>query len=76
MTRKSRREIEQTLDEIEESPPSDYPVVDTLAEWLSYDWEYVDESENLYRREEDGTVHYLSEAFEQAMIETFFDSKE
>jgi hypothetical protein len=76
MTRKSKREIEQTLDEIEESPPNGYPVIDNLAVWLSAEWECVDESENLYRREADGKVHYLAEGFEQAIEEAFFDGEE
>jgi hypothetical protein len=73
MTRKSKREIEQTLDEIEESPPSDYPVVDTLVEFLGFEWTCVDASENLYRREEEETVYHIPEDFQQAITDVLSD---
>jgi len=38
MPRKSKREIEQQLEDIEQGPPGEYPTVD-LALVLSCDWE-------------------------------------
>jgi len=60
MPRKSRREIEQTLEEIEEGPPGEYPTVD-LALALSCDWETVDKERNLKRRQDTGEVYYFPE---------------
>ena len=60
MTRKSRREIERELDDIEEGSSGEYPTVD-LALLLSYDWEAVDKERNLKRRQDTGEVYYFPE---------------
>jgi len=60
MTRKSRREIEATLEDIEQGPPGEYPTVD-LALVLSCDWEPVDKERNLKRRQDTGEVYYFPE---------------
>lgn len=60
MPRKSKREIEQQLEDIEEGPPGEYPTVD-LALVLSCEWETVDKERNLKRRQDTGEVYYFPE---------------
>lgn len=57
MTRKSKREIEQRLDELDADPADEYPTV-TLAGLFSWEWEPVDENPNLKRRKETGEIYY------------------
>lgn len=63
MTRKSKREIERGLDEIDPNPYDEYPQLDTLAELLSYDWEKVEGEEYLYRRADNNQIHHLPPDF-------------
>lgn len=73
MTRKSKREIARELDEIEDGPPGDYPLLDTLSNLLSHDWEVVDEENNLWERQSDGKIYHrpqeLQDGFEAALSE-------
>jgi len=62
MPRRSKREIERRLEEIEPDVRDDYPVVDNLSVLLSQDWNTVDEEQNLYANEA-GTVHYFDPEF-------------
>lgn len=60
MTRKSKREIEQRLEELDTDPADEYPTV-TLAGLLAWEWESVDEERNLKRRQETGEIYYHPE---------------
>lgn len=71
MTRKSKREIEQKLDELDPDPADEYPVLDTLAELLGYDWETVEEGEQLVRRKETGQIYYFPPECEAAVSDLF-----
>lgn len=57
MTRKSPREIERKLEDLETPPAGKYPLVDDLSVMLGYEWETVDEDENLYRRKDTGSIY-------------------
>jgi len=71
--RRSKRDIEQTLEEIEDAPPGEYPVLDTLAELLAYDWEVVDEENNLWERQDTGQIYHhpqeIQDGLEAALSE-------
>jgi len=56
--KKSKREIERQLEEIEEGPPGEYPTV-TLCEIFSCEWETVDEERRLERRQDTGEIYYF-----------------
>ena len=60
MTRKSKRDIERTLEELDPEPSKAYPTV-TLAEALreGVKWESVDEEKRLKRREDTGEIYYF-----------------
>jgi hypothetical protein len=60
MTRKSKGEIEQQLEEIEKGPPGDYPTATLNAIWAC-DWETVDEERRLERCEDTGQIYYIPE---------------
>lgn len=68
MTRKSKREIENELAELENGPPGDYPQLDTLAEFLSYDWEEIDPEQNLVRRKDTGEVYHFPQEFRDTLL--------
>lgn len=53
MTRRSKRELQRAVGEL---TGDEYPVAH-LIRMLSYDWEAVDPSRNLYRAENDGRVY-------------------
>jgi hypothetical protein len=68
MTRKSRREIEQTIDELAPEPGDEYPHLDSLAMLLGYEWDFESLGEDrLVEREGDGRVFYVPEEFETAV---------
>lgn len=69
MTRKSKREIENELAELENGPPGEYPQLDTVAEFLGYDWEDVDADRNLVRRMDNGEVYHCPQAFREKLRE-------
>jgi len=71
--KQSKREIERQVEELEPDPPSQYPVLDNLAELWAYDWESVEENDHLLRREETGQIYYYPPDFEQLIKETFGD---
>ena len=58
MTRKSKRDIERTLEELDPEPSKQYPTV-SLAEALRYEWETVGEENRLKRRKRTGEVFYF-----------------
>jgi hypothetical protein len=60
MMNQSKREIERTLEDLEENPANEYPTV-SLAELLAYEWETVDEERNLERRQDTGEVYHMPE---------------
>lgn len=71
MTRKSKREIAEAIDEIDEEPPGDYPVVDTLAELFAHEgWEDVEDSETLKRSMDTGEIYYHPPEFQEAIMES------
>jgi hypothetical protein len=61
MTRKSKREIERKVNELDTTPYDDYPVLDNLAMLLGYDWEEVEGGERLRRRKDTGQLYYYPE---------------
>jgi hypothetical protein len=70
MTRKSRREIEQTIDDLAPEPGDEYPHLDSLAMLLGFEWDFDSIGEKrLVEREGDSRVFYLPEEFEQAVID-------
>jgi hypothetical protein len=71
MTRKSKREIAQKVESMERAESGEYPVVDTVAGLLSYDWECVDASESLYRREGDDRTYRIPPEFIDLLWERF-----
>jgi hypothetical protein len=74
MTRKSKREIEQQLEEIEEGPPGDYPHLDNLSLFFGYEWDFESVGKDrLVEREKDGKVFYFPEEFETALRENLSD---
>ena len=75
MTRKSKREIEEQLSELENGPPGEYPQLDTLAEFLGYEWEEVDEEQNLVRRQDNGEVYHFPQEFRDVLLEQLPDGK-
>ncbi|WP_254830471.1 hypothetical protein [Haloglomus salinum] len=62
MTRKSKREIAEEVDELEETYTGEYPEVETLAGFLTPNWSAVDEERNLYENEA-GEIHRIPQVF-------------
>ena len=75
MTRKSKREIENELADLEDGPPGDYPELDNLAEFLGYEWEDVDEEHNLVRRQDNGEVYHFPQEFRDVLLEMLSDDE-
>lgn len=73
MTRKSRREIERKIEELDPKPSDEYPVVDNLAMLLGYEWEAVEGEDQLHRREDTGELYYFDPGFEQAVLDILSD---
>ena len=75
MTRKSKREIEEQLADLEDGPPGEYPELDNLALFLSQDWEEVDEEHNLVRRQDNGEVYHFPQEFRDVLLEQLPDDE-
>jgi len=73
MTRKSKREIQQALDDMEAGPPGDYPQLDSLALLLSYDWEIIDDENNLWERQDTGQVYHFPQEMQDSLESALFD---
>jgi len=73
MTRKSKREIAKALDDIEDGPPGEYPTLNTISELLGYEWEVVDDENNLWERQDTGQIYHhpqeVQDGFEAALSE-------
>ncbi|QDX40280.1 hypothetical protein [Salarchaeum sp. JOR-1] len=70
MTRKSKREIERTIDDLAPEPGDEYPHVESLAMLLGYEWDFESlGEERLVEREGDGKVFYVPEEFETAVCD-------
>ena len=74
----TKRNIEKRLDEIEETDqnPDGYPVIDNLAEFFGYEWDFSEDGEHLARREETGKVYYFDPGFREALLDVFSDESE
>ncbi len=57
MPRKSKREIEQQLEDLEGKTVEEYPRAH-LVLLLSYEWEIVDKERHLKRRQDTGEIYY------------------
>jgi len=74
MPRKSKREIEATLEDIEEGPPGDYPHLDNLALLLGYEWDFESMGEErLVERDKDGEMFFYPEEFEMVLQKNLAD---
>ena len=71
MTRKTKRDIERKLDEMDANPGQEYPKLDTLAELLGYDWEDVESEDEFWRRKETGQIYYFPQEIQEGFEEIF-----
>ena len=71
----SKTSLEKRLDELEDEDrnPEGYPVIDNVAEFLSYDWDFSEDGEHLARREGTGEVYYFNPGFKEALLDVFSD---
>jgi hypothetical protein len=58
MTRKSKREIEQRIEELDgDSGKEEFPVLREIGLILKYEWESVEGHDNLVRRKDNGEIY-------------------
>jgi hypothetical protein len=58
MTRKSKREIAQQLEELEVGPADEYPHA-SLADIWRFEWKAIDKGRRLYQKESTGEVYFI-----------------
>jgi hypothetical protein len=73
MTRKSKREIEQKVEELDGVRVDGYPKLDNLAMILGFDWKQVDGEKNLYERQDTGEVYHAPPEVIQAISDALTD---
>lgn len=72
MTRKSKREIESRIEDLDPSLRDDYPLLDDLAMLFGYEWDFESMGEDrLVEREEDGKKFLFPEEIEETVRDLF-----